>query len=117
MNSRYTWLLGLSLTVLLMLVLVTSLVAADKPSTLMNIQGKVQMLDRSASTLTVEMKGGVRRRVAYTNDTKFLYGHSNNARLGSPDQVKESNYVSCAGTYGNDKTILNAKECIYREMK
>jgi hypothetical protein len=74
------------------------------------------MLDKDASAITVEMKGGVRRKVIYTADTKFLYGHSHDSKPGSADQVKENNYISCAGTY-NDKTNLNAKECVYRETK
>jgi hypothetical protein len=94
----------------------TGLVAADKPSKVMNVQGRVQMLDKDSSAITVEMKGGVRRKVTYTADTKFLYGHSHDNKPGSIEQVKENHYISCAGTY-NDKTNLNAKECIFRETK
>jgi hypothetical protein len=102
------------LAVLLTLVVVTSLVAADKPPKMMNVQGRVHLLDKNSSTITVEAKG-VQRKVAYTGDTKFLYGHSHDNKPGSLDQVKENNYISCSGTY--EKTTLNAKECVYREMK
>ena len=54
--------------------------------------------------------------MTYTSDTKFLYGHSHNSKPGLPAGVKENNYISCAGTY-NDKTMLQAKECVYREAK
>jgi hypothetical protein len=99
-----------------MLALAASLNAAAKPSKLMNVQGRVQTLDKDGSTITVETKGGRRWKVAYTGDTKFLYGHSRASKPGSADQVKENNYISCAGTY-DDKPMLNAKECVYREMK
>ena len=101
---------------LFMLVVATVLVAADKPPKMMNIQGRVQMLDKDSSAITVEMKGGVRRKVLYSGDTKFLYGHSHDNKPGSIDQVKENHYISCAGTY-SDKTNLSARECIYREAK
>jgi hypothetical protein len=103
------------LAVLLTLVVVTSLVAADKPPKMMNVHGRVQMLDKDSSTITVEMKGGVRRKVAYSGDTKFLYGHSHDNKPSSWDQVKENHYISCSGTY--DKTTLTAKECVHRETK
>jgi|SRR5581483_468289 len=115
MNRRYASLLGISLAVLLMLVLTASLSAADKQSKLGNVQGRVAMLDNAGSSITVESKG-VRRKVEYTSQTKFLYGHSHDSKPGSVDKLKENDYISCAGTYDN-ATTLNAKECVYREMK
>jgi hypothetical protein len=115
MNRRYGWLLGFSLAVVLTLVLAAGLVAAEKPK-LMNVQGRVQMLDKDNSSITVEMKAGVRRRVTYTGETKFLYGHSHDNKPGSLDQVKENSYISCSGTY-DAKPVLKAMECIYREIK
>ena len=118
MRPKKFELLGLSLAVLLALFLAATLVAADKPAKVMNVQGRVQMLDKNASSITVEMKGGVRRTVMYTSDTKFLYGHSNNNKPGSSDQVKENNYISCSGTYNdNNKMELKATQCVYREAK
>src|SRR5262245_31608536 len=100
----------------LLLVLAGTLAAADKPPKMMNVQGTVQMLDKNASTITVEMPRAVRRQVIYSNETKFMYGHSKKSKPGSSDQVKESNYISCAGTY-NDKMELKAAKCVYRETK
>ena len=99
----------------LLLVLAGGLAAADKPK-MMNVQGRVGMLDQKDSTITVETKGGLRRKVVYSNETKFLYGHSKDSKPGSSDQVKESNYISCAGTY-DDKMELKAAQCVYREAK
>jgi hypothetical protein len=100
----------------LWLVLAAVSVAADNQPKMMNVQGRVQMLNQNASTITVETSGGVRRQVSYTNATKFLYGHSKKSKPGSADQVKENNYISCAGTYG-EKMELKAAECVYRETK
>ena len=100
----------------LLLVLGAGLTAADKAPKMMNVQGRVQMLDKNASAITVEMSGGVRRQVIYSNETKFLYGHSKKSKPGSSDQVKDGNYISCAGTY-SDKMVLKASECVYREAK
>jgi hypothetical protein len=100
----------------LLLVLAAGLAAADNPPKMMNVQGKVRMLDQKSSTITVETTGGIRRQVIYSNGTKVLYGHSKQSKPGSSDQVKENNYISCAGTSG-DKMELKATECVYRETK
>ena len=92
------------------------LLAADKDPKMVNIQGRVQMLDKNTSSITVEMKSGIRRKVEYTNDTKFLYGHSRDSQPGSLDQVKATNYISCVGTFDNS-TTLKAKQCVYRDTK
>jgi hypothetical protein len=107
---------SICLAALLALFLAGNVVATDKPAKMANIQGRVQMLDKNASAITVETKGGVKRQVTYASGTKFRYGHSKNSSPGSAVYVKENNYISCTGTY-NDKMILNATECVYREAK
>ena len=70
--------LGLSFAILLGLVLPFSAIAADKPkkpAKMSNLQGKVQMMSKDNSTITVEQRGGLRRVVMYSGDTKFMYGH------------------------------------------
>ena len=108
MRIRHNALLGLSLAAGL------TMLAADKPK-MGNVQGRVQMMNKDNSTITVELKGGVRRNVIYSSDTRFLYGHSRDSKPGAWDQVKESYYISCAGTF--DPVDLKAKECVYREQK
>jgi len=108
--------MGLSLAVLLALLLGASAFAADKPPKVKNVQGKVQMFDKNASAITVEMSGGIRRKVMYSSDTKFMYGHSKDSKPSSLDQVKEGHYISCSGTY-NDKMELKATQCVHREAK
>jgi len=95
------------------LFLAGSAVAADTTPMMMNIHGHVETLDKNDPSITVRTKDNVRRKVIYSGDTKFLYGHSKSAKPGSPEQVKASNYISCAGTY-NGKMELKAKECVYR---
>jgi len=116
MRVRFSGVLGLSFAVLLGLILAFNIVAADKPAKPANLQGKVQMMNKDNSTLTVEQKGGLRRQVLYSGDTKFMVGSSKSNKPGSLDQVKEGNFINCTGTY-NDKTQLMAKVCVYREAK
>jgi hypothetical protein len=101
---------------LLGLVLALNIVAADKPAKASNLQGKVQMMSKDNSTITVEQKGGLRRQVLYSGDTKFEVGSSKSHKPGSLDQVKEGYFINCQGSY-NDKTQLMAKMCVYRESK
>ncbi|MGO9261575.1 MAG: hypothetical protein ACLQU1_35515 [Bryobacteraceae bacterium] len=71
------------------------------------------MIDKSTSAITVA-KGNVNRIVVYSGNTKFLYGHSNDNKPGTMDQVKEGYYISCSGPV-NAKTQLEATTCVYRE--
>ena len=116
MGVRFSGIVGLSFAVLLGLVLALNIVAADKPAKMANLQGKVQMMNKDTSTITVEQKGGLRRQVLYSGDTKFNMGSSKSNKPGSIDQVKEGNFINCSGTF-NDKTQLMAKVCVYRESK
>jgi hypothetical protein len=114
MRLKFPGVAGLVLGIFVGLLFAFSLVAKDKAPKISNVQGRVQMISKDSSTITVE-KGSVRRQVVYSGDTKFLYGHSNNNKPGAVDQVKEGNYISCSGTF--EKTNLMAKECVYRESK
>ena len=116
MRVKFSGAVGLSFAVLLGLVLAFNIVAADKPMKMANLQGKVQMMNKDTSTITVEQKGGIRRQVLYSGDTKFNIGSSKSNKAGSVDQIKEGYFINCSGTY-NDKTQLMAKLCVYRESK
>jgi hypothetical protein len=116
MRVKFSGTLGLSFAVLLGLILAFNIVAADKPAKMANLQGKVQMMNKDNSTITVEQKGGLRRQVMYSGDTKFNMGSSKSNKPGSLDQVKEGYFINCSGSY-NDKTQLMAKMCVYREGK
>jgi hypothetical protein len=115
MRFRLVGWVGLCFAVFMGLVLAFQAVAKDKAPKVVNVQGRVKIINNSTSTMTVE-NGTLRRQVMFSADTKFLYGHSHDNKPGSADQVKEGYYISCAGT--NDaKAELMAKECIYREAK
>ena len=101
--------------------------AAPKPEKITSLEGITEYRlsngltvllfpDATKSTITVSTKNA-RRDVSYSADTKFLYGHSNNNKPGSVDQVKDNYYVSCSGTFEAGKVQLTARECIYRETK
>jgi hypothetical protein len=89
---------------------------ADKAQEKANIQGTVQNISKDTSTITVRTTGTVTRLVVYNPSTKFLYGHSDANKPGSVAQLKDSNYISCAGTF-DAKNQLMATECVYRETK
>jgi hypothetical protein len=88
---------------------------APKAPKMMNVQGRVQMIDKNTSAITVQ-KGNLKKVVVYSGDTKFMYGHSKNNKPGMMDQVKEGWYISCSGPV-NDKMQLMAKDCVYRETQ
>jgi hypothetical protein len=119
MRMRLSAFNGLCLVALLGLVLTFQLSAQNKktkPPKMSNVQGSVQTLDRAKMTITIR-SGSVQKDVIYSADTKFLYGHSNDSKPGSIDQVKDNFYISCGGTYETGKVQLMAKECVYREKK
>ena len=121
-RMRVTSLLGLCLAFLIGCVLTSAVEAQDKAAKaqkqepkLSNIQGRVQLVAGDISTITV-LVGSAPRRVVYNGSTKFVYGHSDNNKPGALSQVKQGNYISCAGTFDN-KSQLMARECVYREEK
>ena len=117
MRTRFSGFSASVIPILFSLLLAFSLLAKDKapkPPKMSNIQGRVEMVSKDKSTITVA-KGNFKRDVVYTGETKFLYGHSRNNKPGAADQVKDGNYISCAGTFEGPK--LMAKECIYRERR
>jgi hypothetical protein len=129
MRIRLACLGALSIAVLLGLISMPNVAAQEKAQKAQkadktekagekaNVQGTVQNMSKDTSTITVRTgTGQVTRQVVYDAKTKFLYGHSDNNKPGAVAQVKESNYISCVGTY-NDKSQLMATECVYRESK
>jgi hypothetical protein len=81
-----------------------------------NVQGTIQNISKDTSTFTVRTNGTATRLVVFNPKTRFLYGHSDNNKPGSVEQVKVSNYISCAGTF-DAKSQLMATDCVYRETK
>jgi hypothetical protein len=115
MRVKCSSLMGPCFGILFGMVLAFNLGAQAKPPKVINIQGKVQMIDKSASAITVA-KGNLKRQVVYSGDTKFLYGHSKDNKPGAVDQVKEGYYISCSGP-ANEKAHVAATECVYRETQ
>jgi len=118
MRVKFSGLTGPCFGILLGIVLALNLGAQSKtpkPPKVMNVQGRVQMMDKGTSIITVA-KGNVKRPVMYSGDTKFLYGHSKDNKPGAVDQVKEGYYISCSGPF-NEKMQLVATTCVYRETQ
>lgn len=108
---------GLSIALLAAMTISTVMAQgkAEKKDAEQNVQGTIQAINKSASTITVKA-GTATRVVSHNASTKFLYGHSNDAKAGSLAQIKEGYYISCAGAF-DSKGQLMAKECVYRESR
>jgi len=115
MRVRLTGLAGLCLAALLAMVLVFPASAQNKKADTRNFQGQVQSVKKDTSIIMVN-DGKIPRQVMYGGETKFMYGHSDDNKPGTLDQVKDGYYISCSGAI-NAKSQLVAKECVYRETK
>jgi len=94
------------------LLLLPNLIAQEKKEKSINVQGSVLTIDKSMISVRT---GTVTRQVMFGSGTKFLYGHSNDNKQGSSDQVKEGNYISCSTMA--EQNHLMATECVYRESR
>jgi hypothetical protein len=107
----------LKLTTLLLGVLFTTMNpagAADKKAKEGQITGTVHMLNKDTSTIMVR-KGTLERQVVYNADTKWMYGTQADAKPSALDQLKESWYINCKGTFDGAKLVASA--CRFRESK
>ncbi|MBZ5591808.1 MAG: hypothetical protein LAP39_06205 [Acidobacteriia bacterium] len=93
---------------------VSPAVAKDKKPTKGKINGTVKMINKDKSTLVVA-KGNVERQVVYSADTKWMYGTQSSNKPSSLDELKETWYINCDGTFEGVK--LNASACRFRESK
>jgi hypothetical protein len=94
------------------LLLLPNLIAQEKKEKSINVQGSVLTIDKAMISVRT---GTVTRQVMFGSGTKFLYGHSNENKPGSSDQVKEGNYISCSTMA--EQNHLMATECVYRESR
>jgi hypothetical protein len=94
------------------LLLLPNLIAQEKKEKSINVQGSVLTIDKAMISVRT---GTVTRQVMFGSGTKFLYGHSNDNKPGSSDQVKEGYYISCSTMA--EQSHLMATECVYRESR
>ena len=114
MKVRFSGLIGLSLGILLSLVLAFTLAAADKkpkPPKEDRLSGRIQMMNKDTSTITLE-RGNIKRQVVYSADTKITYRN----KPSTMDEVKEGRRVIVLGKF-NDKAQLMATRIDVREGK
>jgi hypothetical protein len=91
--------------------------AEKKAESTVNVQGMVQSINKDTSTIMIQASGsGPARPVVYDAKTKFLYGHSNDSKPGNVAALKDTYYISCAGSVGNQGQLM-ATDCIYREAR
>jgi hypothetical protein len=88
--------------------------AQEKKETSITYQGSVQSIDKKMSMIMIK-DGTAIRNVMYSASTKFSVGHTKDNKPGSVEQVKDGNYILCAGTL--EAKHLMASECVYRETK
>jgi hypothetical protein len=92
--------------------LLPNLSAQEKKEKPITVQGSVLTIDKSMISVRT---GTATRQVMFGGGTKFLYGHSNDNKPGSSDQVKAGNYISCSTMA--EQNHLMATECVYRESR
>ena len=88
--------------------------AADKKAKEGQVTGTVHTINKDKSNIMV-MKGVTQVQVIYNSDTKWMYGTQANNKPSSLDDLKESWYVSCKGTFDGVKLVASA--CHFRESK
>ena len=110
MKTTLKW-VGLAAAVLM---LSCAIGAQEKKDKSITYQGSVQSIDKQSSMIMIK-DGTAIRNVMYSAGTKFLYGHTKDNKPGSVEQVKDGNYILCAGTL--EAKHLMASECVYRETK
>ena len=88
--------------------------AADKKAKEGQITGTVHMIEKDKSTIMVT-KGNLQRQVIYNSDTKWMYGTQTSNKASSLDELKETWYINCRGTFDGIKLVASA--CRFRESK
>ena len=78
------------------------------------LTGTVHMLDKSASTISVQ-KGNTQRQIVYNSDTKWMYGTQASPKPSTLDDLKEGWYINCKGKFDGVKLVADA--CRFREAK
>lgn len=74
------------------------------------LSGRIQMIEKSTSTITLTTRNNIRRMVVYGPETKVTYRN----QPGSMDQVQEGRRVIVLGTF-NEKAQLVATRIDVRE--
>ena len=88
--------------------------AADKKAKEGQLNGNVKMINKDTSTIVVT-KGNNERQIIYSADTKWMYGTQSSNKPSSLDDLKDSWYINCKGTF--DGVKLKASACRFRESK
>ena len=111
MRRSFPLLVGLFSVLALSLALTAPLKAQLKKTKPDRIQGRVQMINKATSTITVR-EGQVPRQVVYDKNTKFTYLN----KPATVDEVKDGRRLICVGKF-DDKTRLVATRVDVRSGK
>jgi len=95
--------IALLLGAVLILSLVTPAMAQEKKAAEQRLSGRVHMVNKETSTITIRTTQNAHRYVVYSSGTKFTLGNKD----GSVDEVKEGVRLICLGKF-DDKARLVA---------
>src|SRR4051812_3418393 len=118
MSARLVGLATISIVVLAGSVMLPNVSAQDKAKVDkggQNIQGTVVDISKDKSIITIR-SGSATRLVGWNSATKFLYGHSQDNKPGTVEQLKASFYIDCVAGF-DAKKELTARTCVYRETR
>lgn len=110
--KRHLISLSLVLGLLITLTFASQAFAADKAKKPSRLSGRIHMINKDTSTITIRTSGNVQRQVVYDGNTKFTYRNA----ASSMDEAKEGRRVICLGSF-NEKTQLVATRIDVREGK
>jgi hypothetical protein len=98
--------IGAPLVAVLLLAVAGTVIAKEKKAAGTKqdrVEGRVQMINKDTSTITVTAKNNVQRQVVYSSDTKFTYRN----KPGSIDDVKDGRRVICLGKFEGVKLMAS----------
>lgn len=103
MNRVVSACVALLMGAVLLLSLSSPLLAQEKKEADQRLSGRVHMINKDTSTITIRTTQNAHRYVVYDSNTKFTLGN----KAGSLDEVKEGVRLICLGKF-DDKARLMA---------
>ncbi len=108
MRRRLIGLMGLSFAILFLLTLTVQVNAQEKKQKAakeVRVEGRVVLISKDMSSITVAKRGTVRQTVFYNQDTQFTYRN----KPASLDDVKEGRRVICLGKFGEKDRLVASR--------
>jgi hypothetical protein len=100
--------MGLSVIVLFLVTLTVQANAQEKKQKMtkeVRVEGRVALISKDKSSITVAKRGNVRQTVFYNNNTQFTYRN----KPASFDDVKDGRRVICLGKYEEKDRLVASR--------